>query len=185
MSANGAVETLAPPVGVSVEDTGEEEVSSLLESVNFADLPGAVPPPPPPGSQPPQSPFITRQTACLVSGVHTDIVVQSFADRIFVTITQTKKVGTMLYASSEKNPKGELVFDVKVPMQEKNVQRAVVCKSISLLRRNIESTPRCFSAAVTTRCLYSMPASSSNRLGIPHQCTQLILIFPSSIGCVT
>jgi len=38
----------------------------------------------------------TKKTAIVVDGQHTDIVVNEFADRFFVVITQNGKVGTVV-----------------------------------------------------------------------------------------
>ena len=40
--------------------------------------------------------FATRQTAVEINGIHTDIIVQCFTDRIFVTVTQLQKMGTLV-----------------------------------------------------------------------------------------
>ena len=105
-----ATENVGNPSGrVSVSsDHGVEAVSSLMESVNF---PGkAVWPPPPPEAQPPN--FITRQTAAVVKGIHTDIVVQVFSDRVFIVITQTNKVGTMVSSHLSEVSLGLIVCHV-------------------------------------------------------------------------
>lgn len=79
-------------------------MASLLESAT----------PPPERAEPPASPFCTRQTAAVVNGVHTDVIVQTYRDRLFVTITQMEKVGTLLFATSEESSSGGRLFDVSV-----------------------------------------------------------------------
>lgn len=51
-----------------------------------------------------------------INGIHTDVVVQAFTDRIFVTITQLNKIGSLLYATSEDDSSGGKSFDVQVLM---------------------------------------------------------------------
>ncbi|BGP15061.1 hypothetical protein JCM10213_002795 [Rhodosporidiobolus nylandii] len=51
------------------------------------------PPPPPPAAIP------TAQRARLIHGVHTDVLVQSFADRILVLVTQLGRIGCMIQVS--------------------------------------------------------------------------------------
>jgi hypothetical protein len=41
-------------------------------------------------------PVKTKQIACIVDGVHTEIIIQVFTDRIFIAITQTDKLGTLV-----------------------------------------------------------------------------------------
>ena len=41
-------------------------------------------------------PVKTKQIACIIDGVHTEIILQVFADRVFIAITQTNKLGTMV-----------------------------------------------------------------------------------------
>jgi hypothetical protein len=85
----------APGGGAAAEDDGGGAVSSLLESMHFPGMPTLAMPATPPAA-PALSPFVTRQTAVEINGQHTDVVVQAFADRVFVTITQTGKIGTMV-----------------------------------------------------------------------------------------
>ena len=91
--------SLLPPLVVEDDELGE--VASLMVSMSMPGIEdmlaaakaeaAAVREEPPP--------FITRQTAVTVGGVHTDLVVQSFADRVFVTVTQTNKLGSMVRVS--------------------------------------------------------------------------------------
>ncbi|GAA5971798.1 hypothetical protein JCM11641_001517 [Rhodosporidiobolus odoratus] len=78
-------------------------MSALLDEANLdlASTPGLPPPaeaPPPP---PPQLPSAipTAQRARLINGVHTDVMLQNFADRIFVVVTQLGRIGCMIQIS--------------------------------------------------------------------------------------
>jgi proteasome assembly chaperone 3 len=46
------------------------------------------------------APIPSRQTARLVNGIHTEIIVQRFTDRILVLVTQLNKVGQLLQVSA-------------------------------------------------------------------------------------
>ena len=95
--------SLLPPM--ALVDDGPGEVTSLMESMSIPGMPtleemlaaakavsGAAQLEVP-------SPFVTRQAAVTIGGVHTDLVVQAFTDRVFVTVTQTNKVGTLVRGS--------------------------------------------------------------------------------------
>ncbi|GAA5918509.1 hypothetical protein JCM6882_001360 [Rhodosporidiobolus microsporus] len=78
-------------------------MSGLIDEANLdlASTPGLPPPvssaaPPPP---PPPSVIPTAQRARIVNGVHTDVLVQSFADRILVVVTQLGRIGCMIQVS--------------------------------------------------------------------------------------
>jgi len=97
-----ASDSLLPSIAVTVED-GSDEVTSLMESMSVPGMPSmedmlaaAKAESATAAQRDTPSPFVTRQTAATISGVHTDLIVQSFADRIFVTVTQTNKIGTMV-----------------------------------------------------------------------------------------
>ena len=57
---------------------------------------------------------LTRQCAACINGVHTEIVVTGYADRVNVLVTQLGSPGTILHASSEKSADGERRYEVKV-----------------------------------------------------------------------
>jgi len=42
-------------------------------------------------------------TAVKVDGIHTDIVITPYTNRVFIVITQTGTMGTLVNSSSEKN----------------------------------------------------------------------------------
>eukprot|EP01137_Pigoraptor_chileana_P013317 Opistho-2@66682 len=49
----------------------------------------------------PDFPVNTVQFAAVVDGTHTDFVISSFSNRIFVAITQYEKLGTLIHASKD------------------------------------------------------------------------------------
>ena len=48
----------------------------------------------------------TRQAAARINGVHTEVVVSGFADRVVVVVSQLGKPGTLLSASAEPSSDG-------------------------------------------------------------------------------
>lgn len=48
-------------------------------------------------------PTSTRQAAVSISGIHTEILVQRFTDRILILVTQLNKVGVLYQASAPPN----------------------------------------------------------------------------------
>eukprot|EP00518_Triparma_eleuthera_P014724 CAMPEP_0182479460 /NCGR_PEP_ID=MMETSP1319-20130603/34197_1 /TAXON_ID=172717 /ORGANISM="Bolidomonas pacifica, Strain RCC208" /LENGTH=92 /DNA_ID=CAMNT_0024680887 /DNA_START=57 /DNA_END=331 /DNA_ORIENTATION=+ len=62
-----------------------------------------------------------RSVAKLIDGIHTEVVVNIFSDRIFVIITQTGKMGTLLQASSDHGD-----VDVRVLMGRRDDPLLVV-----------------------------------------------------------
>ena len=47
-------------------------------------------------SGPVRFPVATQQKAAVINGKHTDVVLSQFADKNFVLVTQTEKMGTMV-----------------------------------------------------------------------------------------
>lgn len=45
-----------------------------------------------------------RRAECMVGGQPTSLIVTSFADRIFVAVTQSNKIGTITMASTQRSP---------------------------------------------------------------------------------
>jgi hypothetical protein len=87
-----ATETISLPVPPPT-------MSALLDYANLdlASTPGV----PPPGlAGPSQSPVATAQTARTILGQHTEVLVQSYADRVFVLITQLGRIGSLVRTSS-------------------------------------------------------------------------------------
>ncbi|BGP39067.1 hypothetical protein JCM10449v2_003005 [Rhodotorula kratochvilovae] len=76
-------------------------MSALLDAANL-DLastpnlppPSAAAPPPPRAAQPPAIP--TAQRARRINGVQTDVLVQLYADRVLVLVTQLGRIGCMI-----------------------------------------------------------------------------------------
>mmetsp|Transcript_8840 Transcript_8840/g.19968 ORF Transcript_8840/g.19968 Transcript_8840/m.19968 type:complete len:173 (-) Transcript_8840:313-831(-) len=87
-----------------------EEVSSLMQSMHLPQFEIGASTPPPPS----QSPFVTRHTALKIDGVHTEIVTQAFADRIFITLTQINKIGTLIFAKAEESSPGVKQYDTQI-----------------------------------------------------------------------
>ncbi|GAA5854675.1 hypothetical protein JCM8547_004933 [Rhodosporidiobolus lusitaniae] len=76
-------------------------MAALIDEANLdlASTPGL--PPPVPAASPPTPPSCipTAQRARLIHGVHTEVLVQSFADRLLVVLTQLGKIGCMIQVS--------------------------------------------------------------------------------------
>ncbi|KAL8277953.1 hypothetical protein RQP46_009585 [Phenoliferia psychrophenolica] len=72
-------------------------MSSLLDLANLdlASTPG-VAPPTPEAPKPPTGPIPTAQRARVVGGLHTEVLVQAYADRIFVLVTQLGRIGCLI-----------------------------------------------------------------------------------------
>ncbi|KAK4694306.1 hypothetical protein P7C70_g8756, partial [Phenoliferia sp. Uapishka_3] len=73
-------------------------MSSLLDLANLdlASTPGM---PPPAQATPPAaatSPIATAQRARLINNLHTEVLVQSYSDRVLVLITQLGRIGCLL-----------------------------------------------------------------------------------------
>lgn len=45
---------------------------------------------------PSQNAILTRQRARLLNGIHTEVLLQSYADRILVVITQLGRIGSLV-----------------------------------------------------------------------------------------
>ncbi|GAA5822063.1 hypothetical protein JCM11251_004844 [Rhodosporidiobolus azoricus] len=77
-------------------------MAGLIDEANLdlASTPG-LPPPVPSVAPPPPPPSVipTAQRARIINGVHTDVLVQSFADRILVIVTQLGRIGCMIQVS--------------------------------------------------------------------------------------
>ncbi|GAA6004910.1 hypothetical protein JCM10207_008449 [Rhodosporidiobolus poonsookiae] len=76
-------------------------MSALVDTDNLdlASTPGALPPSDPLPPPPRPSAIPTAQRARIVNGVQTDVLVQSFADRILVLVTQLGRIGCMIQVS--------------------------------------------------------------------------------------
>ncbi|GAA6005475.1 uncharacterized protein JCM10292_007361 [Rhodotorula paludigena] len=75
-------------------------MSALVDSANFdlASTPNQLPPaaPPRPAPAPPQQAIPTAQRARRIHGVQTDVLVQVYADRVLVIVTQLGRIGCMI-----------------------------------------------------------------------------------------
>ncbi|GAA5892018.1 hypothetical protein JCM5296_004664 [Sporobolomyces johnsonii] len=69
-------------------------MSALLDLANLD--PGQLAPPPPPSLP---SAIPTAQRVRIVNRIHTDVLVQSFADRILVLVTQLGRIGCFIQVS--------------------------------------------------------------------------------------
>lgn len=77
-----------------------------LANLDLASTPNHLPPPPPPPAAPPAA-IPTAQRARTLDGIHTDVVVQLFHDRVLVLVTQLGRIGAMvcgLVALSPSSP---------------------------------------------------------------------------------
>ncbi|GAA5923493.1 hypothetical protein JCM3775_000405 [Rhodotorula graminis] len=83
-------------------------MSALVDTANLdlASTPNQQPPldpsasAPPPRAQPPPQAIPTAQRARKVNGIHTDVVVQIFQDRVLVIVTQLGRIGAMIQVTA-------------------------------------------------------------------------------------
>ena len=66
------------------------------------------------GTESTAAPPPTRQAAALIDGVQTDVVVQAFANLVYVIVTQNRKLGTFVSANAKVGSDGALIFDTSV-----------------------------------------------------------------------
>lgn len=80
-------------------------MSSLLDLANLdlASTPG-VPPPEPEASRAPAGPIPTAQRARVIGGQHTEVLVQAYADRVFVLVTQLGRIGCLVRSHAVHSP---------------------------------------------------------------------------------
>ena len=94
----------APSSSAPADDA--EEVRAMMASM-MARAGGGAGLPPPVGAEPaPVALPLTRQGAARINGVHTEVVVSGFADRVVVVVSQLGKPGTLLSASAEPSSDG-------------------------------------------------------------------------------
>jgi len=61
----------------------------------------------------PKFPLKTRQFAVIIEGDHTDFVITSYSDRIFIIVTQINKLGTLTLSNKETTVEGTTIFASK------------------------------------------------------------------------
>jgi len=59
-----------------------------------------------------QFPVVTKQFASLVQGEHTEFVLSSFSDHVFILVTQINKIGTMIKARKDLDIEGSSSYTI-------------------------------------------------------------------------
>ena len=105
---------------------------------------------------------VTLQAAASIDGVHTEVVCTAYADRVFVLVTQLRKVGNLVSASVESGADGEDLFSVSTLLGRRDdpslqvyarqlVQRMAAAECRKPLLLGIALAPRAEASPTTFR----------------------------------
>merc|ERR1719201_2776833 len=85
---------------------------------------------------------VTRQTAALIDGQRTEVVIMSFHDRVLVVVTQLGKIGTVIEAHADPTIDRKPSFTINTLIGKRDQPILMLCarqivQEISKLSRNL------------------------------------------------
>eukprot|EP01119_Soliformovum_irregulare_P020859 TRINITY_DN6823_c0_g1_i1.p1 TRINITY_DN6823_c0_g1~~TRINITY_DN6823_c0_g1_i1.p1 ORF type:complete len:160 (+),score=18.24 TRINITY_DN6823_c0_g1_i1:26-505(+) len=92
-------------------------------------------------------PVKTKQIAAKIEGIHTEIIINVYLDYVFIIITQTNKIGTIIEATKDQDQyfegESEGSFSVKVHIGKRDDDlNAIYGRQLAQLVDITSSTPR-------------------------------------------